>query len=72
MLRMEVLMKGMKLWRRTDAAQLTKWRKTHKVTKPLLGGRTPNRPRLADGQTVAVLAAILGLSVKEFAEVYDE
>lgn len=52
-------------------AQFTKWAKKHRVTKPLLGGRTPNRVKIMDAHTLAVLAGVCGMSVKDFAEMYD-
>ena len=63
---------GEALAKANDAQEMTKYRKSHKVTKPLLGGRSPNRPRLVDGHTVAVLAGIMGLSLKDFVEAYSD
>lgn len=53
-----------------DAQEMTAWAKAHKVTKPMLGGRCPNRVKLMDGYTVERLAAVAGMKVKEFMEIY--
>ena len=62
--------KGERRHWRNYQQDMTKWLKHNHVTKPLLGGQTPNRVKIMDGATISVLAGICKLSVKEFCELY--
>ena len=57
-------------WRNYQA-QTTRWLKRNKVTKPLLGGQTPNRVKIIDGDTLVYLASVCKLSVRDFCELYS-